>query len=44
MLILSWKMLTFYWESLTDRLRKGQGKVLPRTQRIVVVVVVFVEF
>ena len=34
MLILSWKMLTFYWEILTDCLRKGKGKVLPRTQHI----------
>lgn len=33
MRILSWKMLTFHWGSLTDPLRKG--KVLPRTQRIV---------
>ena len=31
MFILSWKMLTFYWEILTDCLRKGKAKVLPRT-------------
>ena len=35
MFILSWKMLTFYWEILTDCLRKGKAKVLPRTQPIV---------
>ena len=27
-------MLTFYWEILTDCLRKGKGNVLPRTQHI----------
>ena len=36
MLILFWKMLTFYWEILTDCLRKGKVKVPPRTQHIVV--------
>ena len=35
MFILSWKMLTFYWEILTDCLRKGKAKVLPRAQPIV---------
>ena len=35
MLILFWKMLTFYWEILTDCLRKGKVKVLSRAQHIV---------